>query len=123
MFRGAHLSTELRAGVATFLTMSYIAFVNPAILSAAGMPFEAVAVATALAAALATAAMALATNLPLALASGLGLNAVVAFDLVLGRGLPWPVAMACVVIEGAVAVVLLVAGPREGIVRALPPEL
>ncbi len=65
---GAHAPTEVRAGVATFLTMSYILFVNPAILSAAGLPFDAVAVATALSAAIATAAMALATNLPFALA-------------------------------------------------------
>ena len=65
---GTSVSTEARAGVATFLTMSYILFVNPAILSAAGLPFDAVAVATALSAAIATAAMALATNLPFALA-------------------------------------------------------
>ena len=89
---------EALGGVTTFLTMSYILFVNPAILSAAGMPFAAVAVATALSAAVATAAMALATNLPLALAPGLGINAIVAFDLILGRGLAWPVAMAVVVI-------------------------
>src|SRR3954468_1023367 len=97
--RGTDLRVELLGGVATFLTMSYIVFVNPAILSAAGMPFEAVAVATALAAAVFTAAMGSATNLPLALASGLGLNAVVAFDLILGRHLSPAVAMACVVIE------------------------
>src|SRR6185312_10431119 len=98
--RGTDMRIELLGGVATFLTMSYILFVNPAILSAAGMPFEAVAVATALAAAIATLAMALATNLPFALAPGLGINAVVAFDLVLGRKLPWPVAMSVIVIEG-----------------------
>ena len=85
--RGTNTRTEALGGVATFLTMSYILFVNPAILSAAGMPFGAVAVATAIAAAVATAAMALATNLPFALAPGLGINAVVAFDIILGRGL------------------------------------
>src|SRR3954466_2680288 len=107
MRAGMKATTEVRAGVATFLTMSYILFVNPAILSAAGLPFDAVAVATALAAAIATAAMALASNYPFALASGLGLNAVVAFDLILGQKLAWPVGMACVVIEGAIAVVLV----------------
>jgi AGZA family xanthine/uracil permease-like MFS transporter len=107
----------------TFLTMAYIVFVNPAILSTAGMPFAAVAVATALAAAIFTLAMGLLTNLPFALASGLGLNAVVAFDLILGRELPWPVAMACVVIEGAIAVVLVLAGLREAIMRAVPHEI
>jgi AGZA family xanthine/uracil permease-like MFS transporter len=121
--RGTTVRTEVIGGVATFLTMCYIVFVNPAILSAAGMPFAAVTVATALAAAVATAVMGLVTNLPFALASGLGINAVVAFDLILGRGLPWPVAMSCIVLEGLVAVILVLAGFREAIVRAVPLEL
>jgi AGZA family xanthine/uracil permease-like MFS transporter len=121
--RGTSVRTEVLGGVVTFLTMSYIVFVNPAILSAAGIPFGAVTVATALAAALATLAMGLLTNLPFALASGLGLNAVVAFDLVLGRKLPWPVAMSCIVIEGLLAVVLVLAGLREAIMRAVPHEI
>src|SRR6059058_298075 len=85
--RGSTLRIEAVGGLTTFLTMSYILFVNPAILSAAGLPFSAVAVATALAAAVATIAMGLLANYPFALASGLGLNAVVAFDLILGRKL------------------------------------
>jgi AGZA family xanthine/uracil permease-like MFS transporter len=121
--RGSTVRTEVLGGVATFLTMAYIVFVNPAILSAAGLPSGAVTVATALAAAVFTAIMGLATNLPFALASGLGLNAVVAFDLVLGRKLAWPVAMSCVVIEGLVAVVLVLAGLREAIMRAIPHEI
>ena len=121
--RGTTPRTEVLGGVATFLTMSYILFVNPAILSAAGLPFEAVAVATALAAAIATAAMGLATNLPFALAPGLGINAVVAFDIILGRELPWQVGMAIVVIEGLLAVVLVLAGLREAIMRAVPMSL
>src|SRR3954452_8907170 len=121
--RGSTVRTEVLGGVVTFLTMAYIVFVNPAILSAAGMPLNAVAVATALAAAIFTAAMGLATNLPFALASGLGLNAVVAFDLILGRKLPWPVAMSCVVLEGVVALVLVLAGLREAIMRAIPNEI
>jgi AGZA family xanthine/uracil permease-like MFS transporter len=116
-------TTEVRAGVATFLTMSYILFVNPAILSAAGLPFDAVAVATALAAAIATAAMALWTNLPFALAPGLGINAIVAFDIILGRQLPWQVGMAVVVIEGLLALVLVIAGMREAVMRAVPLSL
>ena len=87
--RGTTVRTELLGGLATFLTMCYIVFVNPAILSAAGLPFSAVAVGTALAAAIATMAMGLIANYPFALASGLGLNAVVAFDVILGRKLPW----------------------------------
>ena len=107
----------------TFLTMAYIVFVNPAILAAAGMPFDAVAVATALAAAIFTVIMGLTTNLPFALASGLGLNAYVAFSIILGEGIPWPVAMACVVIEGLIAVLLVLAGLREAIMRAIPHEV
>jgi AGZA family xanthine/uracil permease-like MFS transporter len=75
------LRVEALGGFSTFLTMSYILFVNPAILSAAGLPFDAVAVGTALTAALATLALGLIANYPFALATGLGLNAVVAFDV------------------------------------------
>jgi adenine/guanine/hypoxanthine permease len=67
--------------------------------------------------------MALATNLPFALAPGLGINAVVAFDIVLGRGLPWQVGMAVVVIEGLIAVVLVLAGLRTAIMEAVPLTL
>jgi AGZA family xanthine/uracil permease-like MFS transporter len=121
--RRTTLRREALGGVATFLTMSYIVFVNPAILSAAGLPFDAVAVATALAAAAFTIIMGLATNLPLALASGLGINAVVAFDIILGRKVSPDVGMACIVLEGLVAVVLVLAGLREAVVRAVPTSL
>ena len=121
--RGTDTRTEALGGVATFLTMSYIVFVNPAILSAAGVPLEAVIVCTALAAAVTTAAMALATNLPFALAPGLGINAVVAFDIILGRGLPWQVGMAVVVVEGLIAVILVLAGLRTAIMEAVPLSL
>ena len=121
--RGTTVRTEVIGGLGTFLTMSYILFVNPAILSAAGVPFAAVAVATALAAAIATAAMGLIANYPFALASGLGINAVVAFDIILGREVPWPVGMACIVIEGLLALVLVVAGLREAVVNAIPLSL
>jgi adenine/guanine/hypoxanthine permease len=121
--RGTSARTEALGGVATFLTMCYILFVNPAILSAAGVPFNAVAVCTALAAAITTLAMGLATNLPFALAPGLGINAVVAFDIVLGRHLPWQTGMAVVVIEGLVAVVLVLAGLRTAIMNAVPLTL
>jgi AGZA family xanthine/uracil permease-like MFS transporter len=122
----AHQTTlrrEILGGVVTFLTMSYIVFVNPAILSSAGLPFDAVAVATALAAAVFTIIMGLATNLPFALASGLGINAVVAFDIILGRKVSPDVGMACIVLEGLLAVVLVLAGLREAVVRAVPASL
>lgn len=121
--RGSSVRTEVVGGVGTFLTMCYILFVNPAILSAAGMPFEAVATATAIAACVATLAMGVLANVPLALASGLGLNAVVAFDIVLGRGYSWEVGMACIVIEGLLALVLVIAGLREAVMRAIPLSL
>jgi AGZA family xanthine/uracil permease-like MFS transporter len=121
--RSTNPRTEVLGGVATFLTMCYILFVNPAILSAAGIPFEAVAVCTALAAAITTLVMGLATNLPFALAPGLGINAVVAFDIILGRGLPWQVGMAVVVVEGLVAVILVLAGLRTAIMHAVPMSL
>jgi adenine/guanine/hypoxanthine permease len=118
--RGSSVRVEALGGVSTFLTMSYILFVNPAILSAAGVPFKAVAVATALAAAITTAAMALLTNYPFALAPGLGLNAVVAFDIILGRKVHWPVGMACIVLEGLLALVLVILGLRDAVMRAIP---
>jgi AGZA family xanthine/uracil permease-like MFS transporter len=121
--RGSTVRLELLGGLSTFLTMSYILFVNPAILSAAGLPFDAVAVGTALAAALATLAMGLIANYPFALASGLGLNAVVAFDVILGRKLPWQTGMAVVVVEGLIAVLLVAAGAREAVMRAIPTSL
>jgi AGZA family xanthine/uracil permease-like MFS transporter len=121
--RETTLRREVLGGVVTFLTMSYIVFVNPAILSSAGLPFDAVAVGTALAAAGFTIIMGLATNLPFALASGLGINAVVAFDIILGRRVSPDVGMACIVLEGAVAVVLVLAGLREAVVRAVPSSL
>src|SRR4051794_37286204 len=121
--RGSTLRIEAVGGLTTFLTMSYILFVNPAILSAAGLPFSAVAVATALAAAVTTLAMGLIANYPFALALGLGLNAVVAFDVILGRKLPWQTGMAVVVIEGLVAVVLVAVGLREAVMRAIPNSL
>jgi adenine/guanine/hypoxanthine permease len=121
--RGSSLRIEALGGLSTFLTMSYILFVNPAILSAAGLPFNAVAVATALAAAVMTLLMGLIANYPFALASGLGLNAVVAFDVILGRKLPWQTGMAVVVVEGLIAVILVALGAREAVMRAIPSSL
>ena len=121
--RRTTLRTEVLGGLSTFLTMSYILFVNPAILSAAKVPAAGVAVATALAAAVLTAAMGLIANMPFALAPGLGINAVVAFDIVLAQGHPWPVAMSCIVLEGVLALVLVLAGLREAVVNAVPDSL
>ena len=126
--RGTTLGTEVRAGVTTFMVMSYIIFVNPSILSSGplegvGPPFLAVAVATALAAGVLTIAMGLATNYPFALAAGLGLNAVVAFELILSRGLAWQDAMAVIVWEGIIITILVLTGLREAIMNAIPLNL
>ena len=93
---GTHVRTEVTAGVTIFLTMAYIAFVNPQILSEAGMPFDAVFVATCLAAALSTLLMGLYANYPIALAPGMGLNAFFAYGVVLGLGHTWEAALGAV---------------------------
>ena len=118
--RGTTVGTEVRAGLVTFLTMSYILFVNPQILSQAGMPAEDVAVATALASAIATLAMGLWANLPFALAPGMGLNAYFTFGVVHGLGVDWPVALAAVFLEGILFIVLALSGVRSAIIRAIP---
>ena len=117
------VKTEIMAGVTTFLTMSYILAVNPAILSAASMDKGAVFTATALAASIATLVMAIMAKLPFALAPGMGLNAFFAFTLVQGMGFSWEAALAAVFIEGVVFILLTVFNVRELIVNAIPETL
>jgi AGZA family xanthine/uracil permease-like MFS transporter len=121
--RGTDLRTEILAGVTTFLTMAYIVLVNPAILGQAGMPVAAVAAATCLAAAFASILMGFMANVPLALAPGMGLNAYFSFTVVQGMGVPWPVALGCVLISGVAFLVLTFAGIRQLIIAAIPPHL
>ena len=125
--RGSTLGTEVRGGVTTFIVMAYILVVNPVILSTLtqgmGPDFAATVTMTALAAGVASLAMGLYTNYPFALASGMGLNAFVAFDLILGRGLPWQAAMGVVFIEGLVITVLVLVGYREAVMLAIPLNL
>ncbi len=126
--RGASLGGEVLAGLTTFMVMAYIIFVNPAILSFAsvpalrgqGPPFAPTLAATCLVAAVMTAAMGLATNYPLAIASGMGLNAVVAFQLVAGLRLPWPAAMGVILLEGLAITALVLTGFREAVMNAIP---
>ena len=106
--RGTNVRTEVMAGVTTFLTMAYIAFVNPQILSDAGMPFDAVFVATCIAAALSTLLMGLYANYPIALAPGMGLNAFFAYGVVLGMGHTWQVALGTVFVSGVLFLILSV---------------
>ncbi len=123
--RGTNLRTELIAGLTTFMTMAYIIFVNPAILGTegTGLPVSGVLFATCVAAAAACIAMGLFANFPVALASGLGLNAVVAFTLILGLGLPWQTAMAAVIVEGLLVTILVLTNLREAVLDAIPLSL
>jgi AGZA family xanthine/uracil permease-like MFS transporter len=129
--RGTTAARETRAGFTTFMVMAYIIFVNPAILSFAGIaalegkgvPFPAAQAATCLVAGVMTIAMGLVANYPLALASGMGLNAVVAFQLIAGLNLSWPAAMGVVFIEGLVITALVLTGFREAIMNAIPLAL
>ncbi|MDF7777653.1 NCS2 family permease [Sphingomonas sp. AOB5] len=121
--RGTTPRTEVLAGATTFLTMAYIIVVNPAILSATGMPVAAVAAATCLAAAFASILMGMTANVPLALAPGMGLNAYFAFTVVGAMGVPWQVALACVFLSGVAFLLLTFAGIRQLIIAAIPPHL
>ena len=120
---GSDVRTEAAAGVTTFLTMVYIAFVNPQILSDAGMPFDAVFVATCLAAAFATLVMGLYANYPVALAPGMGLNAFFSYGVVLGLGYEWEVALGAVFISGMLFLALSVLPVRRWIIEAIPKGL
>ncbi|MFB6205426.1 MAG: solute carrier family 23 protein, partial [Haloglomus sp.] len=125
---GTDLETEVVAGVTTFLTMSYIVVVNPAILSAAisiegvsdTRTFQMIAVVTLISAAVATLVMSLYANRPFAQAPGLGLNAFFAFTVVLALGVPWETALAAVVTEGIIFVLLTAIGAREAIIELFP---
>lgn len=114
---------ELTAGITTFLTMSYILFVNPMILSDAGMDFGAVITVTGLAAGIGTLLMAFWAKAPLAMAPGMGLNAFFAYTLVLGEGITWETALGVVFISGVIFLLLTVVGIREKIVNAIPLSL
>lgn len=120
---GTNVRTEVMAGIATFMTMSYIVFVNPSILEAAGVPKAGAATATALAAAITCIAMGLLTNYPFALASGMGLNAFLAFSVVGGLGLSWQTAMGIVFVEGLIITLLVLTGVREWVMNAIPTSL
>ena len=118
-----NVRTEVVAGITTFLTMAYIIFVNPAILSAAKMPFGAVFTATCVAAAIGCMLMAFLANYPIALAPGMGLNAYFAFGVVGGMGYTWQVALGCVFFSGIIFFIISVLPIREWIVNAIPKSL
>jgi AGZA family xanthine/uracil permease-like MFS transporter len=111
---------EIIAGATTYLTMAYIVFVNPLILSGAGMDRGAVFVATCLASAFATLLMALFANYPLALAPGMGMNAYFAYSVVKGLHYSWHVALGAVFLSGALFLILSLTRIRSWIVDAIP---
>jgi AGZA family xanthine/uracil permease-like MFS transporter len=120
--RNTTFARELRGAVATFLTMAYILFVNPSVLANAGVPQHSAVACTALAAGICSILMGLIANFPIALASGMGLNAFVAFQVAPAAG-SWQTAMGVVVLDGVLILLLVLAGLREAMVRAIPREL
>jgi AGZA family xanthine/uracil permease-like MFS transporter len=125
--RGTNIFTESRAGLTTFMVMAYIIAVNPSILSLAtkgqGPDQISTIVMTCLIAGVMTLAMGFIANYPFAVAAGMGLNAVVAFDLILGRGMAWQDAMAVIAWEGIIITVLVLTGLRQAIMAAIPMSL
>ncbi len=123
---GSSIPVEVRAGITTFLTMSYVLFVNPLVLgNAIVVPngFAKLLVVTALAAAIGSALMGLVAKYPFAQAPGMGLNAYFAYTVVLGQKIAWQTALGAVCISGIVFVLLAVVGARQAIVRAIPDVL
>lgn len=118
-----NVKTEMLAGLTTFLTMAYIIFVNPSILSQTGMDKGAVFVATILAAAIGTFIMGLFANVPFALAPGMGLNAFFTFTVVFGLGFTWQQALAMVFICGLINIIITVTNIRKAIIKAIPVSL
>ena len=121
--RGSNVKQEMIGGLTTFLTMSYIIFVNPSILSLTGMDKGALITVTCLVSALGTLLMAFMANVPMALAPGMGLNAFFTFTLVMGQGVSWQVALGVVFISGLFFMILSLSGVRQKIATAIPSSL
>ena len=118
------IRTEIMAGITTFLTMSYILAVNPAMFKQLdGMPEGAVFTTTALAAIIGCVAMAFIGKLPFGLAPGMGLNAFFVYTVCLGMGYSWQLALTAVLIEGLLFILLTLTNVREAIVNAIPLSL
>lgn len=120
---GTNVSTEIMAGFTTFFAMSYIIFVNPAILSATGMPSQAVFLATIIASAIGTLVMGLFANVPYAQAPGMGLNAFFTYTVCFALGFSWQQALALVFICGLLNIFITVTKIRKSIIKAIPESL
>lgn len=121
--QNTNVRTEIVAGITTFVTMAYILFLNPNILSGTGMNHNAVFFATAVAAGVVSIAMGFVANFPIALAPGMGLNAFFAAIAVQGAGMPWQAALGAVFISGIIFVILTVTKVRQMLVVAVPNSL
>ena len=117
------VKTEVLAGITTFMTMAYILAVNPGILSAAGMDSTAVMLATCIASFIGTVLMGLLANLPFALSAGMGINAFMAYTVVIGNGYSWQTALLAVFIEGIIFIILSLTNIREAIFNSIPLSL
>ena len=122
---GSTVEGEIRAGITTFLTMAYILLVNPAMLSGTGIAFDDALFATAIAAFIGCTVMGLWANLPFALAPGMGLNAYFTFGVVIGMGIDWEIALAAVLVEGIIFMVISLpqVGWRTQMINAIPTDL
>jgi AGZA family xanthine/uracil permease-like MFS transporter len=120
---GSNIRTEIIAGLTTFLTMAYIIFVNPDILSSTGMDRDAVFVATCLAAAIGSLVMGLWANWPIGMAPGMGLNAFFAFTVVGAMGFTWQQALGAVFISGLIFLFLSVTGIRRWLIGGIPVSM
>ena len=118
-----NVKTEITAGITTFMTMAYILAVNPSILSEAGMDANAVLIATCIASFIGTMCMAFMANMPFALSAGMGLNAYLAYTVVLGQGLSWQLALFAVFVEGLVFIAMSLTNMREAIFNSIPLTL
>jgi len=114
---------EVVAGLTTFLTMAYIIFVNPTILSSAGMDKEALIAVTCIVTAIATLIVGVFAKAPIAMAPGMGLNAFFAYSLVLGDKISWETALGVVFLSGLFFLILTLLGLRKRLVEAIPPSL
>lgn len=121
--KGSSVKTEIFAGLTTFLTMSYIIFVNPEMLGKAGMDTGSVLVATCIASAMGSLLIGLMANYPFAQAPGMGLNAFFVYTVVLGLGYTWQQGLAIVFISGIIFLVLTLTGLRKSIIDAIPSNL
>lgn len=120
---GSNVRTEVIAGITTFLTMAYIIFVNPDILSSTGMDRDAVFIATCLAAAIGSAVMGLWANWPIGMAPGMGLNAFFAFTVVGAMGFTWQQALGAVFISGIIFLFLSITGIRRWLIAGIPTSM